>query len=119
MAKPIPTNIYQSLDNTPVQMPTRLKLPQTRTDQIRSFIREEISRAAHDRGVETFEEADDFDLEDMEAEPLSRYEQMLLEPPVQEEKNPELEKSPIGEASVRERSEQAEGSPKPAQPESV
>lgn len=73
---------YEHLDTTPVEIPTRLRLPQTRTDQIRAFIREELSRkAAHD-GQESFEEADDIEPDDDEgALPYSAYEERDLEPP--------------------------------------
>ncbi|QXP44148.1 MAG: hypothetical protein [Arizlama microvirus] len=73
-------NGYEPVDNTPVEIPTRLRLPQTRTDQIRQFIREEISRAALNGGMETLEEADDIEPDDEEAMPFSRYELQNLEP---------------------------------------
>lgn len=57
---------YEIPDNTPVSIPTRLRLPQSRTDQIRQFIRAELSRQALDQGHETFSEADDFELDDGE-----------------------------------------------------
>lgn len=75
------STIYQTLDDTPVEIPTRLRLPQSRTDQIRQYIREEMSRAAADQGHESFEDADDFDLDDEEDMPLSPYEIRMLEPP--------------------------------------
>lgn len=71
---------FEPVDNTPVEIPTRLRLPQSRTDQIRSFIRQELSRQALDQGHETFEEADDFEI-DEEDSPLSPYELHDLEPP--------------------------------------
>lgn len=73
-------NGYEPVDNTPVEIPTRLRLPQTRTDQIRQFIREEISRAAHNQGIETLEESDDIEPDDEDAMPYSRYELQNLEP---------------------------------------
>ncbi|AZL82755.1 hypothetical protein [Apis mellifera associated microvirus 48] len=72
--------IYQTLDDTPVSMPTRLRLPQSRTEQIRQYVREEMSRAAAEQGHESFEEADDFSLDDEEDMPLSPYELAMLEP---------------------------------------
>lgn len=74
------TNDYEPVDNTPVGIPTRLRLPQSRTDQIRSFIRQELSNQALEQGHETFEEADDFEI-DEEDSPLSPYELHDLEPP--------------------------------------
>lgn len=75
---------YEYPDNTPVEIPTRLRLPQSRTDQIRQFIREEMSRASSEQGHETFEEADDLEPDDDESTPFTRYELMDLEPPVSE-----------------------------------
>lgn len=55
---------YEIPDNTPVEMPTRLRLPQTRASQIQGFIRQEMSRQAQEQGHETFEEANDLDVDD-------------------------------------------------------
>lgn len=76
-----PSNIYQEIDTTPVELPTRLKLPQNRTDQIRAFIRHELSQKAAFEGMESFEEADDLEPDDEENLPLTPYELMELEPP--------------------------------------
>lgn len=73
---------YEIPDNTPVAVPTRLRLPQNRTEQIRAYIRQELSRAQVERGHETFEEADDFSLPDGE-QWVSPYEE-TFEPPVTE-----------------------------------
>lgn len=72
---------FERVDDTPVELPTRLRLPQSRTDQIRQFIREEMSRASASQGHETFEEADDVEPDDDDHLPLSRYEMNDLEPP--------------------------------------
>lgn len=81
--KPLPPTgaELERVDNTPVELPTRLRLPQSRTDQIRQFIREEMSRASASQGHETFEEADDVEPDDDDHLPLSRYELLELEPP--------------------------------------
>lgn len=57
---------YEIPDNTPVAVPTRLRMPQSRTEQIRSYIRHELSQREFQSGRETFQEADDFDLPDVE-----------------------------------------------------
>jgi len=69
---------YEIPDNTPVSIPTRLRLPQSRTEQIRAFIRSELAMKQLNEGHETFAEADDFDLpgEDW----VSPYEE-TFEPP--------------------------------------
>lgn len=86
---------YEPVDNTPVEMPTRLRLPQTRTEQIRQFIRQELSFKAQQEGVETFQEADDFEIED-DQEPFSPYEVIEFDG------DPTLEEavSPSGEQGV-------------------
>lgn len=53
-------------DPTPIEIPTRLRVPQRQVDRIREMIRQEMSQAAAASGVETFEEADDFYMEDVE-----------------------------------------------------
>lgn len=73
--------IYQTLHTRRVEMPTRLRLPQSRTDQIRQYIREEMSRAAAHQGHESFEEADDLEPDDEENLPYTPYELRELEPP--------------------------------------
>lgn len=73
---------YEIPDNTPVEIPSRLRLPVSRTEQIRNMIRQEFSRQAVQQGQETFDEADDFDLPDGE-EWLSPYEE-TFEPPIPE-----------------------------------
>lgn len=67
-------NGYEIPDNTPVELPTRLRVSVNRVTQMRQLIRAELSRQAADQGDETFEEADDFDLPDGE-EWFSPYEE--------------------------------------------
>lgn len=82
---------FERVDNTPVELPTRLRLPQSRTDQIRQFIREEMSRAAFDQGHDTFGEADDLEPDDEDYLPVSPYEMNELEPPAPLEPPPPLQ----------------------------
>lgn len=55
--------------------PKRLTLQ----DQIRRILKHEISKSAYKEGLETFEEANDFDVPDEDPEPLSgfEYEEMV------------------------------------------
>lgn len=106
---------FEPVDNTPVAMPTRLRLPQTRTDQLRAFIREEMSRRAHEQGHDSFEDAEDIEPDDEEELPMSAYEQMLLEPPAQDPTPPVDGVKAEGQPPVDPAAKQ-EGSP-PAQPE--
>lgn len=62
-------------DDTPVEMPLRFRnmRPYDMANEIRRMVREELSEAAHDKDFETFEEADDFYVDD-DAEFISPYE---------------------------------------------
>lgn len=53
-------------DQTPLEMPSGLRRPLSLHEEIRRFIRTELSQQAADNGVETFEEADDFEVDDVE-----------------------------------------------------
>lgn len=64
------------LDNTPVAIPVRFQRVDSLTEQIRRVIREEASRRAEAAGFETFEEADDFYIED-DYDPRSPHELSL------------------------------------------
>lgn len=59
-------------DPRPVEIPDNYKRPPTLREQIQQAIRQEFSRVAAQHGAETFEEADDFDIED--DEPRSQWE---------------------------------------------
>lgn len=51
-------------DPTPVAWPAGVRRPETLTEQIRRLVRLEVSKAAAEQGMESFEEADDFDMDD-------------------------------------------------------
>lgn len=61
------------LDTTEVEVPLRFKRPPTLQEQIKNMVRGEISRNAVRQGRESFEEADDFEVDDDELPP-SPYE---------------------------------------------
>lgn len=61
-------------DQTPVSVPAGWSRPVPLQVQIQQMIRREVSRAAASEELETFEEADDFEVEDEEPDPLSPYE---------------------------------------------
>ena len=60
------------LDLTPMEMPVQGP-ERTYADEMRRIVRDEMSRLADAKGQETFEQADDFDIEE-EPLPLSQYE---------------------------------------------
>lgn len=70
----------QIADPRPVEVPVDFRRPLNIHDEIRRFIRQEISRKAQDNDLETFEESDDFDVEDEDELPLSGYEVQELVP---------------------------------------
>lgn len=62
------------LDPNPAAMPLGFKRPESLADTIRRLIRHEVSQAAQESGDETFEDADDFDVDDDPADPSTPYE---------------------------------------------
>jgi len=60
-------------DPTPAAIPFQFSRPLSLQEEIKRFVRIEASRAAADAGAESFEEADDFEV-DEDPDPLSPYE---------------------------------------------
>lgn len=61
-------------DPTPVAMPLGLSRPEPIHVMIQRLVRTELSQQAQQQDMETWEEADDFDIEDDELDPLTPYE---------------------------------------------
>lgn len=103
-------------DSRPVAVPAGWERPLSLHDQIKRFIRAQMSQDAAAAGDETFEEADDFDIDDEDPLPVSMYEvpEAVPEapggvkevdpdpPPPPEEKRPKRAKKPPAEDSVEE-----------------
>lgn len=64
---------HEYLDDTPRALPLKFRR-QSFVDNMREFIRAELSRQAESQGEETFEEADDFYIEDDDTLPRTPYE---------------------------------------------
>ena len=64
---------HEILDPQPVARPLNWNAPEPLESMIRRYIRTELSRHAADEGHETFEEADDFDVDD-DFDPTSPWE---------------------------------------------
>ncbi len=62
----------ESLDITPVELPIGYREPETLADQMRRFIKTEVSNQAQKDNLGSFAEEDDFDLD--ENEPITPYE---------------------------------------------
>lgn len=71
-------------DTTPIEIPLKFSRPPSLQESIKAMVRRELSDAAAAHGDESFEEADDFDMDDSEGLPPSNYEfrEMALEPVV-------------------------------------
>ena len=54
------------LDVTPVEVPLEYRHPPTIKEELQRYVRYEISRLGEKEGFETFEEADDFEMDDVE-----------------------------------------------------
>lgn len=75
-------------DPTPLALPVGFKTPESLTEQIQRLVRGAISQEAAERGEETFEEADDFDVDD-ELDFRTPYE-MDFDPVLGREVSPEM-----------------------------
>lgn len=77
-------------DNTPVEIPLGYKAPETLQEMIARMIRVENMQQMAAKGMETFEEADDFDVDD-DADLVSEYQmlEMQEERPYVEERRKE------------------------------
>lgn len=65
-------------DPRPVEVGIRMGRSESLTDQIKRLVREQLSQVAAREGLETLEEADDFDVEDEDGEFLTAYEVVEL-----------------------------------------
>lgn len=61
-------------DPIPVEVPIQWRRPPTIQEQIKQMVRRELSQSAAAQGLETFEDADDFDIPDDPPDPLSEWE---------------------------------------------
>lgn len=64
---------WEELDPTPVSKPVRFNRQGSTLDEIRHALGI-LNREAAERGLETFEESDDFDVEDDPVDPQTRWE---------------------------------------------
>lgn len=61
----------------PVEVPIRFRTPQSTREVVADLVRRELSQRAQDEGFETWEEADDFDIEDDPVDPRTEYERVF------------------------------------------
>ncbi|MEM2002482.1 MAG: hypothetical protein QXT77_07555, partial [Candidatus Methanomethylicaceae archaeon] len=67
---------HEALDPTPVVVPAGFKRPETLAEQVQRLVRTHISRQAEEAGFETFEDAEDFDVDD-DFDPSTPYEEIF------------------------------------------
>lgn len=60
-------NGHEVLDDTPMAIPAGFKRPETLAEQVQRLVRTTVSRQAEEAGFETFEESEDFDVDDGDA----------------------------------------------------
>lgn len=60
-------------DPTPVHVPGKSEKPLTLREEMRRFVRQELSNQAETQGAGSFSEEDDFDLDEMEPSLISPY----------------------------------------------
>lgn len=60
-------------DPTPLTLPSGFRRPETLQEQVRRLVRSTVSQIAADQGVETFEDSEDFDVDD-DFDPNTPYE---------------------------------------------
>lgn len=61
-------------DPTPMEIPVAMRRPETSDERIRRIIAHSLSVRAAEAGLESFEEADDFDIEDDPIDPSTPWE---------------------------------------------
>lgn len=67
---------WEVLDTTPLSLPSGFKRPETLAEQVQRLVRGSISRYAEASGAETWEEANDFEL-DEDFDPTTPYEEFF------------------------------------------
>lgn len=67
-------NGWEVPDPKPMAIPAGFRRPETLAEQVQRLVRSAISREAEGQGMETFEESEDFDIEDEPDDPSTVYE---------------------------------------------
>ena len=104
---------YEDPDPTPFAPTVGVRPKETLEERMRRMIRDEMSYAAEQQGMESFEEADDFDVDD-ERDPESMYE--IPWEPAFEPRNPAPPSPEVRNAEIKATSTPAK--PKPSKKDS-
>lgn len=89
MKAKLDSNGHELLDSKPLALPVGFKKPESLDEQIRRLVRTHISSQAEEQGFETFEDADDFEIEDDPADPTTPFE-MEFDPILGREVSPDM-----------------------------
>lgn len=93
-------------DKKPVALPVGFERPEPLESMIARLIRVESVRAGQ-QGLETFEEADDFDLDDEEGNLVSQYQMTDMQEDYVNTKPREQRKAPRGDTKTTEKEQKA------------
>jgi len=74
-------------DPKPLEIPSGMKRPETLAEQVQRLVRTQISEEAAAQGFETFEESEDFDVDDDISDPSTPYE-VVFDPVLGQEISP-------------------------------
>lgn len=83
LAQQAQANGKEDTDPTPVEVPLHFRNPPTIKQELQRYVRYELHKAASDAGFSTFEEEDDFDIDDEEPEMRMDSPYMLTEEQVE------------------------------------
>lgn len=89
---------YEDPDPTPFSASVNVRPKESLEERMRRMIRDEMSYQAEQQGMESFEEADDFDVDD-EGDPVSMYE--IPWEPAFEPRNPAPPRPEVRQAEVK------------------
>lgn len=79
MAQYTKDNVQEIPDKTPVEIPLNYEAPESLESMIARMVSVEMSAIAKKGGFETFEESDDFDIDDTDGVPVSTHQMTQLE----------------------------------------
>lgn len=74
--KPYRPGRVENTDPTPMEIPAGFRKPETMEEMVQRLVRRQVSDAAEAAGAESFEESEDFDVDDM-FDPSSPYEEVF------------------------------------------
>ena len=98
-------------DPTKMALPLRLQRAPSLAQEVRNMVRLEVSRAAEEAGLESFEDADDFDVDDEGDLPFSPHEltDMQADAPSGERYRQYLKETLNGESNSRDSGDDGSG----------